>query len=86
VETGSNFWMSIPGQAKQTFIINFGKRGPENWEVKKVDKIVIEWIYKAVNYRIFAWSPGSTWQLVGQYNHNSKNLFIIYFNFSCIKI
>ena len=74
--------MSIPGQTKQTFIINFGKRGPENWETLKVDKILIEWIYKAVDYRIFAWSPGSTWQLVGQFKNNSKILFIIYFNFS----
>ena len=72
---GQGFWMSIPGQIKQTFIINFGKRGPSDWETKKVDKIIIEWVYKAVDYRIFAWYPGSAWTLVGMFKGNS-NFFL----------
>ena len=72
MKEGQGFWMSVPGQSKQTFILKFGKRGPYDWEIKKVDKLIIKWVYKAVDYRLFVWYPGSAWTLVGTYFGNSK--------------
>lgn len=80
---GDGFWMTVPGQKKQTLIMNFGKISEDEWEIKKVDQIVINWFYAAKKYRIFSWYPGSAWVLIGLKNQNTTKDNS--FNFSGIK-
>ena len=67
--------MTIPGEKKATITINFGKLAEEEWEIKKIDKIILNWIRPATTFRVFSWYPGASWNLIAVIKKNSKTIF-----------
>lgn len=72
VVNSENFWMSSPGQAKASMTLNFGKLNESEWEIKKIDKIIIEWVFEPLDFRVYIWTPGSSWTVVYIIKDNSK--------------
>lgn len=71
--------MTIPGVRKSSLQINFGKIGKSNWEVKKVDKIILTWSKPPIEFRIFTWYPGTSWILFSKISNNGIFLFLYFY-------
>lgn len=59
--------MSTPGQEVVTLQINYGRIGKKeenNWEIKKIDYIILEFTKAPKDFKILTWYPGSPWTLI----------------------
>lgn len=74
--SSENYWMSNPGQAKATMTLNFGKLSESEWEIKKIDQINILWTLEPLDFRVYVWTPGSSWTMVYMIKDNSKYYYI----------
>lgn len=68
--------MTVPGVVKSSLQINFGKLGGKNnWEVKKIDKIILTWSKPPIDFRVFTWYPGTSWILFTKITNNGNFIF-----------
>lgn len=70
--SSENYWMSSPGQKKASMTLNFGKINDKDWEIKKIDKVIINWALEPTEFRVFSWYPGSSWTMIDMIKNNSK--------------